>query len=296
MTKRGNHVQQTITDALIALMEVGTPPWRCGWSKSTDTFTMPLRANGEAYRGINILLLWSSVMQHGFTSPYWFTYKQAQSINAQVKKGSKATKIIYYGVLKANDETEEDADELRRFARLYSVFNGDQIEGLAACYTVPPAPLEIFDNERSGYMDDFFYSIKATVKEEGEKAFYDRLKDSITLPPFDTFESANAFYSTLAHEFAHWTGAKDRLNRVKGKAFGDRAYAFEELVAELSAVFTMTELNAAIDLPNHSAYLAHWITAMREEPSFIMRAASAASASAEFLIGESKIRNAFCAA
>jgi len=52
-----------------------------------------------------------------------------------------------------------------------------------------------------------------------------------------TSTAAEAYYSTTFHELTHWTGPAKRCGREFGKRFGDRAYAFEELVAELGAAF-----------------------------------------------------------
>jgi antirestriction protein ArdC len=63
--------------------------------------------------------------------------------------------------------------------------------------------------------------------------------DEIRLPWPRRFTNAEAFCATSLHEAVHWTGHVSRLNRQFGKRFGDAAYAFEELVAELGSAFVM---------------------------------------------------------
>ena len=97
-----------------------------------------------------------------------------------------------------------------------------------------------------------------------------------------------AYYATLFHELAHWTGAEQRLNRVKGKRFGDREYAYEELVAELASAFVCAEFG----IDNHeqsAAYLASWLRGLTElleaNDRAIVSAAAEASKAVEFMRG-----------
>jgi hypothetical protein len=49
--------------------------------------TRPLRGNGTPYRGINVLVLWSSAIDSGYAARIWMNYRQAAELKAQVPIG-----------------------------------------------------------------------------------------------------------------------------------------------------------------------------------------------------------------
>ena len=132
----------------------------------------------------------------------------------------------------------------------------------------------------------FFAAIGADLRHGGGQAFYAPGSDHIQMPARETFRAASGYYSTLAHEHAHWTGHKRRLDRDLSKGrFGNPAYAFEELVAELSAAMTCAELALdLVDFDNSAAYLQSWLKALKEDKTAIFRAATMATAATQFLI------------
>ena len=121
------------------------------------------------------------------------------------------------------------------------------------------------------------------------RAFYRRSDDFVQVPDFDRFHTASGFLATLAHELCHWTGAPHRLDRTKGKAFGDADYAFEELVAELGAAFVGARLGIVGEhIDNHAAYLGAWLTALKNDKRAIFRAASLAQSAADMVLANSE--------
>lgn len=84
------------------------------------------------------------------------------------------------------------------------------------------------------------------------------------------FADGQAFYATLLHEMAHSTGAKGRLDRDLKNSFGDKKYAKEELVAELSAALISSTLGFDKRInDNNAKYVSSWLKVLKEEPSFI---------------------------
>jgi len=78
--------------------------------------------------------------------------------------------------------------------------------------------------------------------------------------------------------------AKARLDRQFGKRFGDKAYAFEELVAEMGAAFAMARLGIAVEpREDHASYLASWLKVLKSDKRAIFTAASKAQAACDFL-------------
>ena len=123
--------------------------------------------------------------------------------------------------------------------------------------------------------------------DQADRAFYNRISDSIHLPLKAAFKSAAEYYGTALHELSHWTGHPTRLNREtlnETYSFGDLAYAKEELRAELASVFLMAERGIPHNPDSHAAYLSSWLHALRNDKSEIFRAARAAHKAAHLLI------------
>ena len=277
-TKRGrskpktDHAQAAV-DAVIAALETGVPPWRCSWATNVG---LPKRSTGEAYRGINVFVLLARAVREGWGNPYWFTYRQAEALDAQVRKGSKATPVYYYGTVQTDDGEDEDDPRARRFMRTFHVFNAAQIDGLPDRYDVVPPirpDLEYGSDAVPDTVEPYFAAIPAQVVHGGSLPCYQPSTDVITMPPIETFAKRSLYWSTLAHEVAHWTGGKTRLARTFGT---DRAaYAYEELIAELTSVMVGTQLGLPADhMEDHAGYLEHWIDAMRADRTILFKAAA----------------------
>ena len=104
----------------------------------------------------------------------------------------------------------------------------------------------------------------------GDDAYYSISKAEIVIPEKRQFKDGESFYSNLAHEMAHSTGAENQLNRLKPSSFGSKEYAREELVAELSAALVSQRYGMSKNLKEDSAaYLKSWLDSLKEEPQFI---------------------------
>lgn len=149
--------------------------------------------------------------------------------------------------------------------------------------------------ERIASVDLAIAATGAQIEYGGSRACYNRLTDCISIPDeraffgTETSTAQEAFYSTILHELSHYSGAECRLNREKGKRFADRAYAFEELIAELSAAFLCAELGIANDLrPDHAQYMAQYLTILKNDKKAIFAAAAAASAATDYILAFSR--------
>ena len=230
-----------------------------------------------------MLILWGAAIEAGYASPFWMTYRQAQSIGAQVRRGERATHIVFAKTAKKT-ETDEFGDEnqvLLHVRRVYAVFNADQIDGLPEKY-VPEIP-DVNPDERDAGCEAWFERLGLDVRYGGERAYYAPGPDRIQMPPFETFESAHAFFGTLGHEHVHATGAKHRLDRRFG-APGTREYAREELVAELGSAFLCADLGiASTPRTDHASYIGSWLELLEDEPRAVFDAATQAQQAVEFL-------------
>lgn len=133
--------------------------------------------------------------------------------------------------------------------------------------------------------DQLIEATGAMIRYGGVRAFFHPVGDFFGMPKPEQFHSADAFYATLQHELTHWTGHSSRLNREFGKRFGDAAYAFEELVAELGAAFLASEMGF-IDstIEGHAHYVNAWLQVLRNDRNTIFTAAKHASEAADYLL------------
>ena len=112
------------------------------------------------------------------------------------------------------------------------------------------------------------------------------MADSIGMPSADAFKSPEHYASTLAHELVHWTGHESRLARTFGKRFGDEAYAFEELIAEIGSAFVCASTGIPLEGLQHADYVASWLKVLKEDKRAIFTASSQAKRAAEYLTAE----------
>jgi antirestriction protein ArdC len=279
-------IHQHITDQIIAAIESGAGEFRLPWHRSAGNIMRPVNiASKNAYRGVNILTLWATADEKGYSSGTWGTFKQWSEAGAQVRKGEKAAYIVFYKEITVGSDQGDEADT-RLFARATPVFSAEQVDGFAPPVLEMPAtvipPIE--------QAEAFVAKTGATIHHGGSRAFYRPSTDSIQLPPREAFigsptsTAAEAYYSTLFHELTHLSGHESRCNRQFGKRFGDDAYAMEELVAELGAAFLCADLGISdAPRPDHAQYLDHWLSVMRADKKAIFTAASKASEAVAFL-------------
>jgi antirestriction protein ArdC len=283
-------VYEEVTNQIVALLEAGTRPWSPRWASGAAS--LPLRHEGTAYRGINILLLWSAAMAHGYTNPHWMTYRQAHELGGQVRKGEKGNLVVHAGTFTPKDgETGEpitDSEETSRaYLKRYVVFNVEQIDGLDMS-KFPAPQIEIKNrDQRDPELDAAFARWPVPYREGGNSAYYHPVADSIAMPAFGDFVSGNAFYATLAHEDIHSTGHTSRLNRETLYGYGKskEIRAAEELIAEIGAAMLCAQLGMEpTEREDHAAYLASWLKALRNDKRAIFRAATAAQAASELIL------------
>jgi antirestriction protein ArdC len=259
-------------------------PW--SGENAAGRITLPLRHNGTPYSGINILMLWAASLEHGFNSPSWMTFKQAQELSAHVRKGEKGSLVVYANTFK---RTEEDAEgqEIEReipFLKGYTVFNVEQIEGLDEHFYAKSEP-KFTAVERIAHAEKFFAATHADIRYRGGRAYYAQDSDYIQMPPIESFTDAASFYATLAHESCHWTKHPSRIDRDFGrKTWGDEGYAHEELVAELGAAFLCADLELTPEVrEDHAAYIATWLQVLKNDNRAIFQAASHAQRAVDYL-------------
>jgi len=266
-------VYESVTAEVVRQIEAGAGQWRMPWSAIADAGEPVNAMTGNAYRGGNLLVLGMIAASRGWSS-HWATYRQWTQLGAQVRRGEKAT----HGV-KWSQVEDKATGRLRMVPFTFTVFSANQVDRWE-----PPASLPRDTPERIETADTFITGLGADVRHGGNRAAYSPDGDFIVLPKIEQFGRVSDYYSTSAHEHAHWSGHPSRLARDLVGRFGSDAYAAEELVAELSAAFTCARLGiSAAPRPDHAAYLASWLRVLRADSSAIFTAASKAQAATDFL-------------
>ena len=135
-------IKQIITDKIIALLEKGGNVSTAPWTKAAGQGMPTNGTTGSAYKGVNVLILWAEAADKGYRSNVWMTYKQAEAIGAQVRKGEKAVMCVYFDRVskKGTDANGEETDKGYLMAKAFYLFNLAQIDNLpAALVAVPQA-------------------------------------------------------------------------------------------------------------------------------------------------------------
>lgn len=279
MTKIPYH--QLVAQQIIESLKGGTAPWLKPWEPGTGNHQMPFNpVTNKRYRGINALYL----MLNQTDDNRWLTYKQAEIIGAQVRKGEKGTSIQYW---KFNDEQikkdengqpvlNEQGDSVKIQVALErpkvffaTVFHASQIDNMPLLTPKEP-DWSLLDKAEKILLQ----SGVSIIHSEEDRAFYRPSSDSIHLPPKEQFKSAANYYATALHELSHWTGHSSRLNRDLMHPFGSDAYAKEELRAEIASMLLGDELDIGHDPSQHTAYIKSWIRVLEDDPLEIFRASA----------------------
>jgi len=270
---------EDITNRIVQAIESGAAKaggWKMPWHTSGGGRPVNV-LTGRTYTGVNTLNLWLDMQQKSYTSPVWGTLRQWNETGAKVRRGERSSLVVFWKDLpKKESKDGEDAD--KRFVLKTSyAFNAAQVDGYEL-----PEPIQAHEPCAA---DKLVAAAGIDVRFGGGRAYYHQTQDFVQLPYLSDFHSVAGFQSVLLHEAAHWTGHKDRLAREFGKRFGDQAYAFEELVAELSAAFLCADLGVSnTPRDDHAEYVVSWLRVLKSDPRAIFTAASQASKAAEFLL------------
>lgn len=281
--------RKELVNQIIENMEKGYILPKPQWGVSPFTFQNPV--SHAKYHGANMIKLYLHSAANGYTDTRFMTYKQAQSMGWQVKRGEKGIRLEKFIFTKQVERENPDTGQMekvsvplqRPMVNTFVVFNASQIEGIEPQEEMKP----LEHNEVLELADQLIASSECTVREEPQgEAYYRPASDTIVLPPRNAFISQEAFTVTLMHEMVHSTGHSSRLNRPLLSRFGTQEYALEELRAELGAFFMGTDLGIEGSqelLDSHTHYLESWIKVLKNDPNELFRACSDAQKAVERL-------------
>jgi antirestriction protein ArdC len=280
-----NDLYSRVTDEIVRAIEKGAGtfimPWHGIFGRPRNAFT------GDAYRGINTLVLWSAARNRGYVSWHWATFRQWQDLGARVRKGEKATAVVFYKQVPVEAEdtkTGEAVADYRLIARMYFLFNATQIDGWVEPERWPGGIIGAHEA-----IENFIAATGADIR-RGDIAAYSRGADYISIPGKERFvgtktsSATESYYSTVFHELVHWTGHHTRLARNLSSRFGTQDYAMEELVAELGAAYLCAEfLVLSTPRQDHAAYIGEWLDVLKGDKRAIFLAAAKATEAVKFL-------------
>ena len=281
---------EEITDKIIVELEAGRIPWVQPWGTvaAKALIAMPQNASTRRrYSGINVLILWGAIIEHGFSGQSWLTFRQALGLGGNVRKGERGTTVVYADRFVPDDECRraaETGDEAQAipFLKRFTVFNTDQCEGLPedVANVAPPPQQGLIEPQAEALIA----ATGAEFRIGGARAFYSPVGDFVQVPPPHAYFEPINWHRTAFHELSHWSGAASRLGRDLSGSFGSKSYAREELVAEIAGAFVCASLGI-VPTVRHADYIGSWLEVLREDNRAIVRAASSASKAADYILG-----------
>jgi antirestriction protein ArdC len=285
-----------VTARIVAELEAGRFPWVQPWAGSAGLEAggiapgLPRNAlTSRTYSGINVLILWGAVIERGYPSQGWLTYRQAASVGGSVRKGESGTPVVYADRFVPEAEktrARESGEDARAvsFLKRFTVFNVAQCEGLPPDFLsafADPAPLP--ECEVVPLAEQVIAASGVDFRIGGAKAFYVPSADYVQVPPQPAFFDQINYYRTCLHELTHAVGHASRLGRNLTNPFGSKDYAREELIAEMGGAFLCAALGI-VPTVRHADYLGAWLEVLREDSRAVFRAASQASKAADWLL------------
>ena len=277
---------QEVTNKIISAIENGTSPWQKPWQELQEMGAMRNAVFSNVYQGINQMMLTIESMVKGYTDPRWCTFKQAKDKGWNVKKGELGTQVCRYvnKTITDKDKLDDNGEPIVRtipILKLYSVFNAAQLDPGPELL---PATEVKSDFQVNKVAEDMLVASQAKIGHGGNKAFYSVTNDSITLPPKESFNSETDYYGVALHELGHWTGDSKRMDRDLSGKFGDKKYAFEELVGELISAFMSQQLGLPGRMESNAAYIKTWLSILQEDKKAIFKAATLATRGSNYIV------------
>ena len=286
--------RKQLVDMILSNLEKGAGLWKQGWRTSGAPIS---GITGKKYRGINNLFLSFIAMRNGYSDNRWVTFKQMEDRDWHFKTDAEGNSlgkgagvcIEFYELrdrktkkpfdrsvldgMTSDEKADYERENVYPVRKYYRVFNADIIDGIPERERLPVD--EAAQNARADKLLGYWSEHESKIIYGGDKAYYHKPTDKIHLPERADFEDMAEFYSTAFHEVGHSTGHATRLNRNLDNKFGDKAYAMEELRAEIALLFIEQDLEICVDasnIRNNSAYIAHWQAVIKDNPNALFEA------------------------
>ena len=304
--KNRDEYRQVLADEFAHVLEKHGLEWTREWTLSAGSIPPYNAVTKSRYRGSNAFYLSMLCMVKHYNDPRWVTMVQIMDKSGEyhpgqkwhLQAGSKAVWVEYwypYDLIekkaltweqykKALTQDGRSEDEFRLSTRYTPVYNASMVDGM------PPLKQKEITYEEiqpDALIERLSENMGVPIHNDGgDSAFYRPAEDAIHLPEAKQFESEYAYNATALHELAHATGHPSRLNRDQSGGFGSPEYAYEELIAEMTACFMGVSLCAEASqrhIENHKAYVQGWIQSIRDKPETLIHAIKDAQYAADFM-------------
>jgi antirestriction protein ArdC len=251
--------------------------------RARAAWTAQERRHRQGLQRHHVLILWDAVVEQGYATQSWLTFRQSVALGGHVRKGERGTTVVYADRFvpdDVRDRAHERGEQPRGipFLKRFTVFNVEQCQGLPDGIAAPPPAVDT--SLILPQLDELIRATRADIRIGGDKAYYDVAGDYIRVPPPQAFYEPINFSRTVSHELGHWSGAGHRLNRDLSGSFGSKIYLREELCAEIYSAYVCAA-PGIVPTVRHADYVGAWCDYLREDPRAIVRAASAASKAAD---------------
>ena len=261
-----------VVKPILEAIKAGTPPWKKGWVSKAG---MPMNHLSDYKYGIgNAVSCWAHNEKYGYTSNRYISVSKAIKLGFKFKgeKGDPVRKtfpIYFYSKI----ERDEHTGEVKKppFMIVTNTASIEQFEGIEDVRE----PVFVHDGADLTPATELQVALGVKMR-EGEPS-YRPLTDEVAMPDLCQFKTVKGYLSTMFHELAHSTGHESRLKRDMTGRFGTPDYAFEELIAELSAVFLCAEHGIDYDVEHHASYLEHWAKLLEDDSQKFVKASTAAN-------------------
>lgn len=293
----GEKALKQFADLMIQKIKEVEYDWKKPWFSPESGGGLPQNIEGRVYNGINLFMLYLLSEEKGYSTPLYMTFMQAKEAGASIMRGEKSFPVVYWNFsvrdkngnkISIDDYRDLSDDEKKEYnvtpyMKTYNVFNVSQTN-------YPEVQPEKWEKLKEQFKSPSLKDEKgmftmplldALIRErqwvcpiyprESDSAYYRRGEGChIIVPLKGQFDTGESFYSTLLHEMAHSTGEEGLLGREKGEVFGDKKYAKEELVAELTSATCGKSLGLSTCIREENAmYLKSWLSALSGDPKFI---------------------------
>ncbi|MEP0266565.1 zincin-like metallopeptidase domain-containing protein [Dokdonia sp.] len=262
------------------------------------------------------------------TNPYFLTFNQIKKHKGTLKKDSKGIRVFYFTKLYTHTEElpggkklsistydkkkylswlkknqakiktssiERLANSYIPILKYYNVFHGADVTGIKWDAFKENKNPKLPTKERIQIAENIIKkmpNVPEILFQGNQPAYYPSF-DHVRMTPIEAFKSEQEYYATLFHELIHSTGHTSRLNRFTGVKSTKKEYAFEELIAEMGAVFLCAESGILFSVINNSAsYLAGWnkrlVGKLKKDNRYFFRASSKAQAATDYILYRDK--------
>jgi antirestriction protein ArdC len=281
-------VRDMITDRIIEQIEAGGKDFLMPFSQGSGAYRNAV--SGKAYRGINVLM--AGLLGQG--DSVFATFNQWQKLcglegkESPLKEDAKGrgVPICYFKMMDKTDRETGEVTGAYPFMRYSTVFGVSQVREDVLpekfkIHEVEPVLTPLIENL---IIEQYIEDTDAIINRDGNKACYYPSRDTIEMPALNLWNDMDQYYPVLLHELTHWTKHESRCNRKQCKKWGDRDYAFEELIAELGSAFQCRTLGLHTEVrDDHSAYISAWLKAMKGDNTYIFDAAKLAQEAVDYI-------------